>query len=314
MATYDFNQTAAEIVSDALKLCEVIEAGETPSADASSDALNSLNRMIKAWQAKGFHLWTEREGVLFLTTGQTSYQLGPNSSDKATEENSLVSTALAVAAVATDSTIDVDSITGIATGYNIGIVLDDGTFHWTTVNGAPTGVTVTLTDQMPSGAAIDNRVYVYESALVRPLRVTNARRRDESAEQDVPIIMFSRQEYMDTPNKTTESLITQVYYDPQLSDGRLYVWPTASDIDSTLRFTFHKPLADIDAVGDTSDFPQEWLDALTYGLAVRLCPQYGVPMESRMWLKGEADSMLNDMMAWDDEPESVYLQPWMSWG
>lgn len=311
MATYDFNQTATSIVTDAMKLCGVIEAGEALSADASADGLLALNRMIKAWQAKGFHLWSKKEGVLFLTTGQTSYLLGPNSTDHATEENSLVTTSLAVAAVATDATVDVASATGISDTYTIGIVLDDGTFHWTTVSGAPAGVTVTLTDQMPSGAAIGNRVYVYESDLVRPLRVMSARRKDEVSSQDIPIIMFSRQEYMDTPNKTTQSLITQVYYDPQLTDGRLYVWPSATDINSTLRFTFWKPLADIDAVGDSFDFPQEWLDALAYGLAVRLCPQYGVPMDDRMWLKSEADLMLADMMAWDDEPESVFFQPVM---
>ena len=69
---------------------------------------------------------------------------------------------------------------------------------------------------------------------------------------------------------------------------------------------------DMDAASNDPDFPQEWIDALGYSLAVRLAPGYGVPMESRVWLKSEANEMLDDMMGWDDEPESVYFQPDMT--
>jgi hypothetical protein len=73
-------------------------------------------------------------------------------------------TAMRVAGVATDATIDVDSITGITNGDNIGVELDDGTMHWTTVNGAPSGTVITLTAVLPSATAIDNRVYAHKWA------------------------------------------------------------------------------------------------------------------------------------------------------
>jgi hypothetical protein len=44
-------------------------------------------------------------------------------------------------------------VTGVATTYNIGVQLDDGTFQWTTVNGAPSGSTVTLTAVLTDSAA-----------------------------------------------------------------------------------------------------------------------------------------------------------------
>jgi hypothetical protein len=44
-------------------------------------------------------------------------------------------------------------VTGVATTYNIGVQLDDGTFQWTTVNGAPSGFTVTLTAVLTDSAA-----------------------------------------------------------------------------------------------------------------------------------------------------------------
>ncbi len=311
--SHDFNQTASSIITDSLELCGVIEAGETASADALEHGRRALNRMIKAWQGKGFHLWSKKEGVLFLVKGQNRYALGSGTTDHATEETTLIKTTLSANAAATATSITVASATGIASGYNIGIVQDDGTYHWTTVSGVPVGNTVTLSSGMASLATSGNRVFSYQTDLVRPLRVTGVRRRDESADQDIPIITFSRQGYMDTPNKTTQSLVTQAYYDPQLGQGLMYTWPTPPDIISTLRFTFLKPLQDMDAADNDPDFPQEWLDALAYNLAVRLCPGYGVPMNDRAWLKQEASEMLGDMMAWGDEPESVYFQPATDW-
>lgn len=69
-----------------------------------------------------------------------------------------VDTTLSVAAVSTDTTITVASATGISSGDNIAVLLDDGTTHFTTVNGAPSGSVVTLTAAMPGAAAIGNDV------------------------------------------------------------------------------------------------------------------------------------------------------------
>jgi hypothetical protein len=54
----------------------------------------------------------------------------------------------------------VDSIAGVATGDIIGVALNTGLWHWTTVNGAPVGVTIVLTAALPSAAANNNIVHV----------------------------------------------------------------------------------------------------------------------------------------------------------
>jgi hypothetical protein len=71
---------------------------------------------------------------------------------------SAVDKSLAVAAIATDGTVTLTAAAGIAAGNIIGIELDTGAWHWTTVNGAPAGNVVTLAVAMPSGAAIGKRV------------------------------------------------------------------------------------------------------------------------------------------------------------
>ena len=54
---------------------------------------------------------------------------------------------------------------------NIGIELDDGTIQWTTINGAPAGSTVTLTDALTDDVASGNAVYVYTAKTNRPMKL-----------------------------------------------------------------------------------------------------------------------------------------------
>jgi len=63
-------------------------------------------------------------------------------------------TTLAADGEGTDSTIEVASITNIASGDVIGVKLDTGKYHFTTVNGAPSGTTVTLTAALPGAGVV----------------------------------------------------------------------------------------------------------------------------------------------------------------
>jgi hypothetical protein len=67
-------------------------------------------------------------------------------------------TTLSSGASATDTTIDVTSATGVTSGDIIGILLDDGSTQWTTVNGAPSGTTITITDALTGNTASGNSV------------------------------------------------------------------------------------------------------------------------------------------------------------
>jgi hypothetical protein len=69
-------------------------------------------------------------------------------------------TSLAADGVASTLTLNVTTVTGITSGDIIGIQLDDGKAHWTTVNGTPVGNVVTLAVALQSAAAINSRVVV----------------------------------------------------------------------------------------------------------------------------------------------------------
>ena len=61
------------------------------------------------------------------------------------------------------------------------------------------------------------------------------------------------------------------------------------------------------AATDTFDFPQEWYEAVKYGLAHRLAPVYGLPYMERVMLKKDYEAILELALSWDSEQESVYF-------
>lgn len=67
-------------------------------------------------------------------------------------------TTLSVTGAGTGTSVTLTSVTGVASGDVIGIVLDSGATHFTTVSGALTGSSVPLTVALPSAATSGNRV------------------------------------------------------------------------------------------------------------------------------------------------------------
>lgn len=302
--SYDFNANCQTIIKGALRLIGAIAAGETPEPEDLQDGKEALGMMIKAWQAEGIGLWLIREVTLFLEYEEYKYLLGPTGDHCAA---SSVKTEVKVAASAGAASIDVDSIAGISDADHIGIELDDNTLQWTTVNGSPSGDTVTLTDVLTAAAAIDNHVYTYTTKIPRPLEVIEARRVD-SEENETPLgDPISRREYMTLANKTSTGPANQIYYDPQRTNGTLHVWQACDDVKDRLKMSVKLPLEDFDSLTDDADFPQEWFRALKFNLAIDIAPEYGKePSGAVIAIAGESKDAVS---GFDREETSVFFQP-----
>ena len=140
----------------------------------------------------------------------------------------------------------------------------------------------------------------------RPTRVFMASRRDANG-IDVPLTMISRQEYQDIPNKTTQSVPVQAYYDPQTTTGKIYVWPVPSDDTNSLFMTVDRPLEDLLTGDETVDCPPEWMEAFKFGLAIRIAPEYGINIGERQLLQQEYQTLKQNLMSYDREPTPTYL-------
>jgi len=296
----DFNPNRDALLKGALRLVGRAGRGKTPSSADMSDAAEAFNLFVKALQGTGAKLWKVQAATLFVTKGMASYSLTGSHCTQ-----SYVSTKMKTAGAASDSTIDVDSITGITSGDYVGVELDDGTMQWTTISGVPTGDTVPLTTSLTSASAVDNTVYTYTTQLLRPLKAIAARRINVN---DVDIDVISRDEYFRLPTKTASGQVNQVYYDPQLGTSKLYIWPTGSQPDDRVEIDFMMPIEDLDSSTDTADFPQEWLLAIKFGIASLLGPEKGLKLDRQLYLDSRATAYLENVMGFDEEYASVYFQ------
>ncbi len=303
----DFDLTRNEIIKAALQKIEAIGQGETPNATQYTESSIALNALVKAWHGVGMPLWTQKQGYVLPVSAVSSCSLGPAGGHATL---SYTRTQTSVAAVSGASTITVDSVTGISTGYYIGVELEDGTMHWTTVNGAPAGLVVTLTGVLTDDVAIDADVYVYQTKLQRPLRVTDAYIIGNTG-AEYKINTVGRDTYFSLGNKDSEGIPNQIYYDSQIGNGVLHFYPRFADGNNVISFTFQRPLEDFDSSTDNPDFPQAWIRPLIFGLAYDLSWDYGMPKEDRKELfqtiygpSGILELALNS----DTEYGSVYFE------
>lgn len=145
----------------------------------------------------------------------------------------------------------------------------------------------------------------------KPLKVIQAWNHNTTSNVDIPIRVLTKQEYNILGNKTSSGNPIQVYYDPQNTYGDLYVFPvpTATEASAnTINIVYQRPFEDFDASTDTPDFPQEWYDPLTYGLATRLAPEYGVSSTDRKMLWQEMTIIKQDALNMGLEEGSLYFQ------
>jgi hypothetical protein len=306
--TTAYDRTGAQIAEHAARLIRVIgvdETLDTTSGGEEDQILESLNLMIKTHQTK-LGLWRYKEARLFLIDGDGQYALpGAKFADESEigqttldADEASGQTVLSVAAT-TDSTKHTDVV--MANSDVIGVVQDDDTIHWSTISSFSAGDTVTLNDATTAAASSGNKVYWYTTAGPRPLKIISARR--DNAGNETEMFQLSREEYFNLPNKTATGSPTQYYYDPQQTTGLFYIWPEADTVSDVIRLTYMDELEIISANTDTSNFPQEWMEYLVYGLAVRIAPLYGVPVSNEVLaIYTESMSLLE---GWDQDDASI---------
>ena len=307
----NFNQTRNELVQDALALIGVYGVGRTISSEDMTFSSNMLNKMIKTYQAQGLHLWAKEEGYLFVADNTGEYTLSSDStSARATTRSDAVITELSVAAAASATTITVDSTTGMTALDIIGVVNDDDVVTWTTIVSVDSTTGLTLTAGLDGACAINNNVYTFTSRIEKPLRILSMRRvtGGPGSPSSIPMMTLSHEEYFDLPNKENNGNPTHFYYNPDLTTGNLYMWARPDDPEMYFEFTFERQLEDFDASTDNPDFPNEWLECLTYQLAVRLAPAFGKAnvLPSLMPI---AKELFESVSSFDTEINSISIMP-----
>lgn len=313
--TTTFNETRDQLISDALGLLAVLAAGETAQSADITFCAQQLNSMVKAWVAQGIHLWTEESGTVFLVNGQAQYNLqaGASGAKASDGTGTPVETTVLTTTSSGSSTISATTIVGMSSADVIGVCQNNNTILWTTINGAPSGSTVTLTSPLTYQASAGNALYTYTTQLPRVLSIQSARLRNNSG-FDKMMDIKPREDYMRIPQKSLSGDPIILYYSPQVTNGQIYVWPAPSDVNKRIEVTYLRQIQDFDNSSDNPDLPQEWLEAIKYNLAVRVAPAYGINLSSG-GISGNPDILrqaaqyLDDMKAWDAEQPYIQIVP-----
>lgn len=305
----DFSVGRDEIIKASLRVARIIGKDATPDALHISTGSEALNMIVKQWQGKadfapGLKVWSRKTAYLFLQQGESQYDLGPTG-DHWT--GTYYSTTLDADEAAAQTILSVTSTTNMTAADNIGIVLDDGTIHWTTISSFVAGDTVTVASGLASAATSGNKVFWYTTKARRPLQVLTAVLRDTDS-KDLPINSMSLEMFEGLYDKTADGDPQLFLYEPFLTNGKISFDVEPDDVTKVVRIVFLGSLEDFDALADTPDYPQEWFRALKFQLAMDLWGEYkeGDPPS---WLKLQRDESLGIAQNTNPENSDVFFEP-----
>ena len=302
-----FKQTRNELIFDALQIIGAYGIGRTVSGEDLKFCVSMLNKMIKAWAAKGLRLFTKEEAVLYVTPGQPNYLLGAGA--KATLASDEVVTNLSAQIAANETVLPLDLTLGMQVGDNIGIVLADKTIHWTTIQSIA-GLNVTIALAAPVSVPEGSLVYTYTNTLTKPLRVLDARKRTIQGQSsfDLPVTSVGYQDYQSFPVKYTGTGPTQFSFIPKTTHSEIHLWPAPVDANERIMLTIERVVEDLNATSDDFDLPPEWLEPVTYQLALRLARPFGKASAINDILP-LAESMYQNLLDYDAEVSSIQFYP-----
>lgn len=317
--TTQLEPVTSQIVNRALRMVGAYAVGAGPRPEQVNDAVFVLNLMLKSWQTDD-HLWLKTYCTLFLNKGQVAYNLsGATTAGFSHCVTDYVQTTLAANAAAGAGSVTLDSGSYITDGDYLGIANNSGIIEWFYVN--MTGAVAALFSNagltsaatLATAATSGNICYAHAASaqIERPTRVFMASRKLYDAVSDngteIPLTLFSRDEYQRLPNKTVQSKPVQAYYDPQLAAGVFYIWPTSDNATDKIVMTVDRPINIQNSDLNTYDLPMEWLECITYGLAERLWPEYPTSGADYQMIASRYASLKEAIQSYDREPVSSYI-------
>lgn len=262
------SSSALDIITGALRNVGALEAGETPNAQDSSDALQTLNDLIESWSLNHLFVYASVENLLTFTSGQYQYTVG----------NYVGGTFNGVL------TLGSPVITGVTIPANLSNFGDlDDSFGAIPANATVVsfgGGTVTMSANATATTPSQAITYTIPGnfKITRPLRITNAFTRITGTGNtglDYGIEIITRDKYASLGYKGIAGpWPTKCYYDPTFPLGNLYFYPNPANA-GTLHLWTDTIISDFANLTQSINLPQGYARALKKNLALELAPEYG---------------------------------------
>jgi hypothetical protein len=303
-----FTLTRDDVIKASLRLLRELGAGAVPTIEDYENCNQALNIVLKSWQKKSIPLWKLKEITFPLLKGEIAYPLGAQAA-------TITTGSLEILLPGTDG-VDGTYYVDVLDGNNPSLAI---TAMITILGGAVT--TMYVAPQNPSPGFTDPYFDVFPEQPSdwdynitpmgilgdRPIRFRDAWIRIIETSQDTPLIQVARHDYNQFSIKTQQGVANQYWYDPQLDTGILTVYNAPSDYTRELHGIVQIPINDMVSTTDDFDLPQEWLQAIKWGLADELSLEYGCPPDVRGEVAAKAAKFLEDCFDFSVDEGPVYF-------
>jgi hypothetical protein len=123
----------------------------------------------------------------------------------------------------------------------------------------------------------------------RPVNIIRASHHFEPSAGDLeyPVEVITEQEWQLISDKDTESsIVKKLYYEREYDAsgfGKCHLWPVPDSSAHDMIIYVRNVLAAVSTLATTILFPPGYEEAMVYNLAVRLAPEYGVPVAPEIY-------------------------------
>jgi hypothetical protein len=301
---YTFSVTRNDIIKDAMRKIGIADAFGEPSNYDIETAASSLNGMLKTWEAQGLHLWKYKAVYLFLQKDQRDYTISTTGDNATTSYTRLVTSNSSSSG---SSVLTFTSTTGATNSYYIGVLLQNGTMQWTTI-ASFTSTTITLTDALTDNVEDGAVVYIYQSKAQKPKRLINVKRRASDG-TEASVTAIARVDMFNFLSPTGGD-VSQVYFNPDLATSNITTWNKPSVAGDIIVLDTEYPIQIFTNLLDEPDLPEEWYEAMVYGLARRIGFDKGLAgTQEYLEIKELAAILLEQILGFDRENTYVQFYP-----
>jgi hypothetical protein len=123
----------------------------------------------------------------------------------------------------------------------------------------------------------------------------------------VPMIRVTFDEFVEWGDRTDTGTPSRWFYERGLTSGKLWFNLLPSDTADDYVITSIRPLQDLDSLTNDVEFPQEWMRALKFNLAVEIAPEYGIQVGENIVMLAQQSLGLANYTT--PESTSAYFQP-----
>jgi len=139
----------------------------------------------------------------------------------------------------------------------------------------------------------------------RPTRILSAFIRNNTTNTDTTLEIISRTAYEMLGDKSSQSIVNQIYYDAQIPNGTLYCYNVPVNSNYTIWLSVQRPLQDISTGTENFDVPQEWFIPLKWALAEEVSLEYGADVTTIQFIAQKAEFYKAKAFNWQQEETSI---------